>query len=680
MPIGRILLHGFWGLAVVLAVAAASFWIRGRMVGLPWTDEQYTLLVVHRTPARIVELCTADAHPPGYYFLLKLWLKPFRLAGIEPDAFAGRSLGLAWRLLALVLAWIAGRRAFGAAAGTVLAWMLCLSPRLLEVSAEMRQYSVFAPMLPVLFLTMMAAWRIETDTDEKHRRSYAAIAWTAYGAFAIVCLWCQLVASFALCAFGLAWIGMSLSLGRRMLRSTFFVGGALAQIAAVLAFAPWIGNVAANYGYLMGHVHTWMTPPTGGNLFSTAFGWMPFGQDFHIVPQRARIAIAVLSVLGTAVPVVAWIAVRLARRGADSSSSWLARAGLLALACGGAVVLAFWLQARFKVAQVFHGPRYPVAGLGTWTLGLGLLAIAAGTRVQRRWLAPALLSPWIAVSCAGLGWSSTHGVYSSMLDPIVQRPDAFPPAGEPLYILPPEFIPHARPAYGAWDLRRIEDLRKHPPDRRATVLHFSQWFHAGDPSIGDLLDAMINRRLSERGRQMSFTEASVLQLDDLRPEVVALIGVRPSTEFRRDSIGRAVSEAAPDWQNPVDGWYELEWEGPVGRPIRRAISSPAIARFDRPLPPGKYVMRIAGYQMPYPSQETEWQFRFLNEPEAIAVTISTWDFDLAIPVELTRGNDKPFVAIERPVWVPADWIEGSNDLRPFSFTLRKLWMEKAPED
>src|SRR6056297_2484957 len=81
-----------------------------------WLDEIYTIFTVTRSVADIVEMSAMDAHPPGYYLLLKGWLKPLRMAGIEPTLAAGRLLGvLVWVLSAGAVAGllnaIAGRAA-----------------------------------------------------------------------------------------------------------------------------------------------------------------------------------------------------------------------------------------------------------------------------------------------------------------------------------------------------------------------------------------------------------------------------------------------------------------------------------------------------------------------------------------------------------------------------------------
>lgn len=666
---GRLFTHRIWGLVAVLAVAAALFLARAVAAGPPWTDEQYTTLLVNRTPQRIVELCAMDAHPPGFYLLVKLWLKPFRLAGIEPSIVVGRLHGLPWKLLTLAIAWFAGRRAFGAAAGTCVAWMLCLAPRLLEASCEMRQYSIIAPALPALFLLMMAAREMDRDGE----RGGIVAAWSLYGGLAAICLWCHLLSGLGLLVLGLAWMGMCASLGRRMLASSFFAGGAIAQAFAVACFVPWMGRVAGNHDYLMATKHAWMTPPTAANLLYTVAWWMPFGSFDDEVPGANRLK-TLLGVASSAVPIAVFLATK-GRRGRTAPCG-PARRGVLALCCGAAAIMALWLLARAEIAQVFHGYRYPIIGWGFWIVGLGLLSVSAAMSTGRAWVGGAALLPWMAITGWGLATELRSQPYSHLLDPTRQYRDLLPPEGGPIYVMPPELIPAARSVYPSWELRHIEELRNHPPTEAATVVYFSQWGVAHEERDRALAYAVEHHRLSRQVQTYRYNDTVVSRMRALRPEVLALFGERDWNEFRRESIGRAVSEAGVEWQNPSDGWYDLESEG-EGRPFRRAITSPAIARFNRPVPAGDYILRMEGYQMPYPSPTVDWRMRFPGEAPK-TLTVSGWDFDLEVPITLTRDHEKPFVAIERPVWVPADFIDGSEDLRPFSFTLRQMWLEKMP--
>ena len=94
-----------------------------------WVDEQYTVLVINQTPARVVELCHGDGHPPGYYFLLKTWMSLPRLGGHEPGPLWARCHGLAWWLGCSLLSVALIGKAFDRRTAVLLAFCLVPCPR-----------------------------------------------------------------------------------------------------------------------------------------------------------------------------------------------------------------------------------------------------------------------------------------------------------------------------------------------------------------------------------------------------------------------------------------------------------------------------------------------------------------------------------------------------------------------
>ena len=63
-----------------------------------WSDEGNTWALIQRSFAQIARDAAADIHPPGYYWLLKLWSMPF-----GTSAFAMRSLSA---LCGVLLVWV----------------------------------------------------------------------------------------------------------------------------------------------------------------------------------------------------------------------------------------------------------------------------------------------------------------------------------------------------------------------------------------------------------------------------------------------------------------------------------------------------------------------------------------------------------------------------------------------
>ena len=63
-----------------------------------WSDEGNTWALIQRSFAQIARDAAADIHPPGYYWLLKLWSMPF-----GTSAFAMRSFSA---LCGILLVWV----------------------------------------------------------------------------------------------------------------------------------------------------------------------------------------------------------------------------------------------------------------------------------------------------------------------------------------------------------------------------------------------------------------------------------------------------------------------------------------------------------------------------------------------------------------------------------------------
>ena len=115
-----------------------------------WSDEGNTWAMLGRDFGAIAQAAAADIHPPGYYWLLKLWSLIF-----GSSAYAMRSFSaVAGVLLVLVVDRI-GRRAAPAVQGRWLgllaAFVAAVNPFQIYYSQEARMYMLLALESAVLF-------------------------------------------------------------------------------------------------------------------------------------------------------------------------------------------------------------------------------------------------------------------------------------------------------------------------------------------------------------------------------------------------------------------------------------------------------------------------------------------------------------------------------------------------
>ncbi|CAB4604582.1 unannotated protein [freshwater metagenome] len=102
-----------------------------------WLDEALTVNISALPFSDMVEALRHDGHPPFFYAILHVWMQLFG----EGD-FAVRALSGVFGLLALPLAWVAGRRRGGSLLGWISVAVVALSPFAIRYSDEARMYSL----------------------------------------------------------------------------------------------------------------------------------------------------------------------------------------------------------------------------------------------------------------------------------------------------------------------------------------------------------------------------------------------------------------------------------------------------------------------------------------------------------------------------------------------------------
>lgn len=153
--------------ALVVVGVVLRFWTTSPL----WLDEALSVNIATLPVGDIGDALRQDGHPPLYYWLLHAWTSVFGSGDL-----AARSLSGAFGLLSLPLAYEAGRRRAGHAAGLCVLALTAITPWCIRYATEARMYA--------LVLTLVfAGWLLADDLlDRPDRLRWAGLALVTGGA------------------------------------------------------------------------------------------------------------------------------------------------------------------------------------------------------------------------------------------------------------------------------------------------------------------------------------------------------------------------------------------------------------------------------------------------------------------------------------------------------------------
>src|SRR3954462_9302319 len=151
----------------LLALLALSLYLRTRELGIGfWIDEGLSVGISARPLSAIPHALREDGSPPLYYVLLHFWLA----LGGRSEAGV-RALSLLFALLAVPVAWWAGRAIFRTArAAWISAILMAFNPFLSQYAQEARMYSLVA----LLAIPATACFLRAYALDEPRRKPWIA--------------------------------------------------------------------------------------------------------------------------------------------------------------------------------------------------------------------------------------------------------------------------------------------------------------------------------------------------------------------------------------------------------------------------------------------------------------------------------------------------------------------------
>jgi len=212
---------------VVIALVAVGLGVVLRFVTRSplWLDEALSVNIARLPLADIPAALRHDGHPPLYYGLLHGWMQVF---GSGDGAV--RSLSGLFSVVALPLAWLAGRRRGGPLLGWIAVAVLALSPFGLRYATETRMYAL-------VMVLVLAGYLVVDDVARRARPGWLPLAALALlsGALLLTHYWAiWLLGSVELVLAWRWWRSTGVE-ARRPLARAF-----LAVAAGGLLFLPWL--------------------------------------------------------------------------------------------------------------------------------------------------------------------------------------------------------------------------------------------------------------------------------------------------------------------------------------------------------------------------------------------------------------------------------------------------------
>ncbi|MFN8446907.1 MAG: glycosyltransferase family 39 protein [Caldilineaceae bacterium] len=296
-----------------------------------WSDEGNTWALIQRSLAQIAIDSAADIHPPGYYWLLKLWSMLFGNSALAMRSFSA--------VAGVILVWLIyqiGLQLSNRKVATFAALLAAIHPFQIYYSQEARMYMLLALESAGLMWAMLALeGRSERQGDADHRsdetrRSTWAPA-ISYFLCAAAGLWTHYSFPIVLLAAGCYWlIGIGSrrfqhqtivsSLAKSNLQSAIFSLFPLLNLLVMLAYLPWLPTAITR-------VFAW---PGGGQPVSFLSGLTVIAKTLLVGPVSIRASLSsIVLVLALLLPLVALWRMRQVRQVWLLVFWWLLPIGLM---------------------------------------------------------------------------------------------------------------------------------------------------------------------------------------------------------------------------------------------------------------------------------------------------------------------------------------------------------------
>lgn len=254
-------------LLLALVIVLLAFALRLHLLGAQslWNDEGSSYVQATRAFADIAANAARDIHPPGYYWLLKIWMA---LTGASE--FALRAFSAFASTLGIVLTYALGRRLFSPLAGLAAALLVTLNTFSIHYAQETRMYALLA------LWGVLGMWCLVGFLQRAHP---GMIRWAlALALVNVAGLWTQYAYPFVMLTQGViftAWlIAARAKLALPLRPAAVYIA---ANLLTLTLYLPWLPLALTA-------LTTW--PNTGeavdfGYMLGTLVGWLTFGITYR---------------------------------------------------------------------------------------------------------------------------------------------------------------------------------------------------------------------------------------------------------------------------------------------------------------------------------------------------------------------------------------------------------------
>lgn len=628
-------------------------------------DEVFSLKLAEKHLPHFWDLARRDLHPPLYYLLLKFWLALPSLLGGEgsilwarlPNILVwGASGWIAWRLqLVRFPDW---RAAWGAL-------LMLVSPAFLQLTQDARSYGLASGGIALAYLALIGS-RASRDRNQRFQLAVTFIASAA------VAVWSHFVSWIAVALLCSVWIhvhtGPAEPPPRRWTR------GLVPPLIVTAAALPLFVNVSENVGRLTAGSATWMTEPTFGNLLRTFAVWLPLGRDGGALLAQFPLASGIVAAMALSLA-LALARIRVFRSSATQRQRQQASDGVLGLAIGFVLALSLWSAARWLGVPVFHGPRYPLLGVGPWVLGAwSLMASSVRSNQRPRWLV-LLSSPWLLSGIVALALMAGSSARSPELRSAVLLDDA-----APVFYAPEQLDPYFRRTLSSIPARPFfEHFCEGQTRFPFRLLILNRWRELDSPAALLLHTAIANGSLGP-------VEHAPFPVATRDFEFLTLGGAHLATsrELLCDAF-RTISSPSPHWPDGMvanlaaqrlnDGWSYLEFNDRFDQ-FRWTDSRSAVLRFEGIAESGSYELRLVGgvgvgRTLTLALPEARWRTQ---------VELGGSAFTLAVPLQISSRTANPRFVLSCEQLLAAQVGGPEPFTRQLGFYLRSASLTRASQE
>lgn len=644
-----------------LAAFITLFLIRASNSRSIWIDEIYTIQMAHMTFSEIITYTSTDAHPPTYYFLMKLWLDALNSLGISEGPLMLRSFGFLFMLAGLLIARWQMKSLFTTNKANFFTGLLLLSPTFSDAATDARNYALIFVLILNAYIVFCLIVR-----DRKANPPSQKWRWMVYALLMTTGLWLHLLSGFVTLVFGLTWIGILIK--DRFCSRQFLVSGVISNIAILVMFSPWLWSISQSLDYVKGADLFWMTKPSIGNYLHTFYINLPFGrwnwEEVVFSLLYINIGRVILAAYGIVICLTVYHRFRKERKW-DIEFPYV-----FALILWAGYPFVLWIISRLEIMPIFHAPRYPqiVTAFGFIFLNGALISFWDRTKFSHRLPIIFLLGNFVLAYALVLQFDQVRGeVIRSFTARQTQA--ALPPENATLYLWPESVSPYYKGSIETrYQMKNFSDIN--PADYNGTtdfhLLYAPGWYQKGYEAnfLGSLMVYKAIDPERELYAQYFVNSTGYYTLKNAtQNEVEKIILMESFSEYPEMPEESIRTIPARDLHNNM-GWHSIEFDSYMSI-IRWGSQETMSVKIEPPLGAGHYSFHLIGYAHPNSKLPSDLTITIGSDQKTTKLTGGGFHVPMEFIVPESSSIDH--ITFNHPVFLEQSLDPNSPRIRQVSF-------------